>query len=216
MTPLVFPDPESLAAAALELLDGSVVALSGGSTYEAMLDRWRGPQVSGRTYLPVDERCVAFDDPASNWASTTRRFLAPNGMETQSSHWTSAATDLERLLFEHCPLDALSTPVLSQVWLGMGDDGHTASLFPEGTELADFESIALETTSPKPPHRRVTLGWRTIFAADEIFLVATGQTKGSVLKRALEGDANLPITTVLKTREIGVLVDRACARAAGL
>ena len=98
----------------------------------------------------------------------------------------------------------------------MGDDGHTASLFPGGRELSDTTSLALETVSPKAPHARVTLGLGALRAARDLCVVVTGQAKGTTLRRVLDGDASLPLAMVLQDRDSTLFVDAVCAKAAGI
>jgi len=98
----------------------------------------------------------------------------------------------------------------------MGDDGHTASLFPNGAELSDATSLALETVAPKAPHPRVTLGIGALREAQDLCVVATGAAKGPMLRRVLDGDPTLPLALVLQDREATLFVDSACAEAAGI
>lgn len=202
--------------ATLERLSGPVVAVSGGSTYEVLLPCWH--PLAGREieFVPVDERQVELGDPGSNWARTIRLLLEPNGLSVQSANWAPTAAALEALVRRAVPTPPDRIPSIPQIWLGMGDDGHTASLFPGGRELADLTSVALETTSPKPPHRRSTLGLAALRSARELYVVATGDAKGAVLRRALDGDRSLPLALALEGRASTVFVDAACARAGRL
>jgi 6-phosphogluconolactonase/glucosamine-6-phosphate isomerase/deaminase len=80
----------------------------------------------------------------------------------------------------------------------------------------DLSSLALETTAPKAPHPRVTLGLGALRACEDLVVVVTGTAKGPVLRRVLDGDRTLPLALVLEGRESTIFVDKACARAAGL
>jgi 6-phosphogluconolactonase len=192
-----------------------VVAVSGGSTYEALFPLWRSPEIASLLWLPVDERRVGLSHPGSNWRKTIELLLDPNGACEQARHWALTAEDQEDLV-RFLTDTPEGQPVIHQVWLGMGDDGHTASLFPNGPELDDTESVALETTAPKAPHPRVSLGLATLRAADSLNVIVTGAAKGPILRRVLDGDLSLPLTRVLDGLEVTLFVDQACAEAAGL
>lgn len=217
LTVSVSDDLDTLGRTTLERLAGPVVALSGGSTFEALFSHWRGLELSGISFLPVDERQVGLSEPGSNWMVAIRLLLDPNGLGDQALHWTPTAAHLDALVRKHSPAQAtVRIPRIDQVWLGMGDDGHTASLFPNGPELADTASLAIETTAPKAPHPRVTLGLGALRAARELCVVVTGAAKGPVLRRVLDGDVSLPLTLVLQGRDTTLFVDAACAKAAGI
>lgn len=212
----VADDIASLGALTLQDIEGPVVAVSGGSTYESLFSYWRGPSVQKCLWLPVDERRVGLSEDGSNWMKAIRLLLDPNDISEQATHWSITAEGLADVALGLAGNGPDGVPVLDQIWLGMGDDGHTASLFPNGPELADRRSIALLTNSPKAPIPRVTLGIATIRAARRIHLVATGAAKGPILRRVLDGDLSLPVARVLEGSEVELYLDRACAAAAGL
>lgn len=209
-------DLEQLGRATLEALDGPVIAVSGGSTYESLFSYWRGSKVQTSLWLPVDERRVGLSEEGSNWMKAIRLLLDPNDISEQATHWSITAEGLADIATSLAGTGHDGVPVLDQVWLGMGDDGHTASLFPNGPELKDTSSVTLLTTAPKAPHPRVTLGIATIRAARRLALVVTGAAKGPVLRRVLDGDRTLPLTIVLAGCEVDIFLDRACADAAGI
>lgn len=211
---LVHADLADLGRSTLARLAGRTVALSGGSTYEALFPLWRGPEAR-RAYLPVDERRVGLSHPGSNWRKAIERLLDPNDLPEQARHWALTAPGLEALVRDLCGAPE-GTPSIDQIWLGMGDDGHTASLFPSGPELEDTVSTTLETTAPKAPHPRVTLGLSTLRAAANLQVVITGEAKGAVLRRVLDGDRSLPLTRVLEARPATLHLDAACAHEAGI
>lgn len=212
----VCDDMESLGQATLERLHGPVCAVSGGSTYEALFRLWSGATLQGVSFIPVDERRVGLSEPGSNWMVAIRLLLDPNGLGAQALHWTPTAAHLEELVRKHVPGPAGRIPSIPQVWLGMGDDGHTASLFPAGRELSDAESLALETVAPKAPHARVTLGLASLRAAKDLCVVVTGAAKGAMFRRVLDGDPSLPLAMALADRDATVFVDADCAKAAGI
>jgi 6-phosphogluconolactonase len=89
-------------------------------------------------------------------------------------------------------------PKFDLVFLGVGGDGHTASLFPGTPHLDDYASWVLQTQSPIPPKERITLGMGVICHAREVVIIVMGQDKRDVVQKMLEGDEALPIVKVLK------------------
>ena len=216
LTISVSDDLAALGKATRERLGGPVVAVSGGSTYEALFSLWRGASVSELVFIPVDERKVGLSEPGSNWMVAIRLLLDPNGLSGQALNWTPTAGHLNALVRHNVPVAPGLIPSIPQVWLGMGDDGHTASLFPNGPELVDLSALALETDAPKAPHPRVTLGLAALRTAQDLCVVVTGAAKGPVLRRVLDGDLSLPLALALQGREAALFVDAACAKAAGI
>lgn len=213
---LVHKGLPELGEATRNRLQGPATAVSGGSTYESLFPIWAAGRLPPTRFLPVDERRVGLSEPGSNWAVAIRLLLDPAGLPEQGLHWTPTAGHLDSLVRELVPAKAGHLPSIPQVWLGMGDDGHTASLFPGGPELSDLDSLALRTTAPKAPHARVTLGLAALRAAEDLVVVVTGAAKGPVLRRALDGDRTLPLALALEGRESTIFVDESCARTAGL
>lgn len=212
----VHDDLQSLGAATRDRLHGLVVALSGGSTYEALFRYWRGIGSRGSSFIPVDERKVGLSEPGSNWMVAVRLLLDPNALADQALHWTPSASHLNSLVRRLVPAAPDQMPSIPQVWLGMGDDGHTASLFPGGPELTNLSALALESTAPKAPRPRVTLGLSALRSAEDLCVVVTGEAKGPLLRRVLDGDMSLPLTLALQGRPASLFVDATCAKAAGI
>ncbi len=92
-------------------------------------------------------------------------------------------------------------PVLDLVFLGMGEEGHVASLFPgEPDEVAESPAVYRAVTVPKPPPRRVTLGYPAICAARQVWVLASGPGKAQALRQSLAPAGNTPLARVLKDR----------------
>ena len=89
------------------------------------------------------------------------------------------------------------------VFLGLGEDGHVASLFPGEPEgLAASTAIyRAAANSPKPPPNRVTLGYSTIAAARKVWMFASGSGKEAPLRASLSPDGTTPFARVLKARQ---------------
>jgi len=213
---IVCEDLQALGGATLARVRGPVCAVSGGSTFEALFRHWSGAGLQGVSFIPVDERKVGLSEAGSNWMVAIRLLLDPNGLGAQALHWTPDAAHLDALVRRLVTGNVGQIPSIPQVWLGMGDDGHTASLFPNGAELSDTTSLALETVAPKAPHPRVTLGLGALRTAQDLCVVVTGAAKGTMLRRVLDGDVALPLALALRDRDATVFVDADCAKAAGI
>lgn len=197
-------DIESDLQAGIEARGQASWAVSGGSTpkplFEAMqqspLD-WRHIDVA-----LVDERWVPFEHPRSNEAFVSRSLLAGRatdarlvGMKTDDENAAAAVSAVNERYAR------LSQP-FNSVLLGVGPDGHTASLFPgaEGLELAfavDAPLCVALTARPSvvtgEETERMSLSARAIADADHVVVMITGEEKRQTLEGALEPDSGLPV-----------------------
>ena len=178
------------------------VALAGGTTVELLYRVLAGRYESAVSWPRVrffwsDERWVPRDDPASNHAAARRRLLDPIGISPEQVHpvptWmalpAAAARAYERTLAEGVEA---GTPPLDWVLLGIGEDGHTASLFPGASALAERHRWVLGVEdSPKPPAQRVTLTWPMIGLAREVHLLAVGPSKRRAVADGLAAPTDL-------------------------
>ncbi len=203
-----------VAKKSLEYVKGPNIAVSGGTTFAALFRYWlsdvkqRVESGEPLNFFVVDERKVPFDDPQCNWKVCYEELLLPAGLETQKNHYVTTAQEYANLL-----ANEFHGPVLfDSIFLGMGEDGHTASLFPGGDYLADRESLVLDVVGPKTPPQRVTLGFKPLRESKTLIAIALGASKTPVIKRILEGDRTLPISMALADHPNAVLLlDRAAA-----
>jgi 6-phosphogluconolactonase len=186
---------EEVASETLPLISRGAVAVSGGSTYAALFPLWAAlePVCPGVSFWPVDERVVPFGDPASNWGTADSLLLQPLGRGADAAHFARSAAEFEEAL--HAELG--TPPCFDCVFLGVGSDGHTASLFPGGSYLHDRSSDVLSTQSPKPPTERISLAPRVLTGARHLVAVVAGQEKAGVVRGMLQGDLDLPIVRIL-------------------
>ncbi|MBW2019944.1 MAG: 6-phosphogluconolactonase [Deltaproteobacteria bacterium] len=179
----------------------ATIAVSGGTTYRRILQVWREELGPIRVKLfPVDERMVPFDSPESNWGMIQQLLLDPLEWPRSKrcfveSMGEQVAEDYEGLLRS---VFATPMPQFDLIFLGVGADGHTASLFPGGRYLDDDKSWVLRTQSPIPPKDRVTLGLGVICRARQVVIIIAGKEKRPVVQQMFKGDAALPIVKVLR------------------
>jgi 6-phosphogluconolactonase len=102
-------------------------------------------------------------------------------------------------------------PHFDVLMLGVGEDGHVASLFPGHPVLNETGTVVPTFNSPKPPPTRVTLTMPTIQTADEVWLVAAGPDKTKSVGAALNGDKSLPAAHATGTSRTLWLLDRQAA-----
>ncbi len=162
------------------------------------------------TWALLDERYVPIDDPQSN-AGMIERSLFTHGVP-ETHRWLRFRTELNdpaataRAYEEEWR--GLGISEVDLMLLGIGDDGHTASLFP-GTPVLDVEDrIASEVFVPRLDQWRVTLTLPVIHAAKTRLVMATGEAKAPVICEVREG-ADLPIARATRDVDTWWLVDRA-------
>ena len=197
-------DYSSLAEATVDFIQKGFVAISGGSTYSRLFPFWAAlkPDCSQASFFPVDERVVPFDDQQSNWGITYRNFLIPINKERDKNNFAQSAVQYYSILKSKFKCNL---PVFDIIFLGIGDDGHTASLFPGQPDLDDTTSVVLETTSPKPPFSRITLGLGPIISAKKVIAILSGNEKAAIAKKIFQKDLELPIARVFSQRKNSTL-----------
>lgn len=175
------------------------IALSGGATYRQMCIAWSRESIHFQSplFYPVDERVVPFADPQSNWGMIYSTFLQPLGFEKQKAHFAESARQFEQLL-----LNKFNNKfsIFDAIFLGVGDDGHTASLFPGNSFLHEQDSMVLSTKSPKPPINRISLAPITIINAKKVIVVIHGDNKRCIVREILSNNQDLPIVRILSAR----------------
>jgi 6-phosphogluconolactonase len=156
-----------------------------------------------------DERAVPPDHPDSNYHMVHRALLSrvpvPPGqvhrMQAEGADRDAAALDYERRL----------PPRLDVLFLGMGHDGHTASLFPGSAALDERQRRVVAVIGAKPPAARLTITPPVIAAARSVAVIATGDDKAAMVARALEGPLDPKAIPVQLARRGAWFLDHAAA-----
>lgn len=194
-----FNDFAHCAKLTVNYLTNGNIALSGGSTFKNLFPHWiaLSPNCTTSSFFPVDERVVPFDDPQSNWGTTYREFLQPIGRESDKYHFASYLETYKKLLKRHFKSEE---PIFDVIFLGVGEDGHTASLFPGGDYLNDKLLLVLRTQSPKPPIQRITLAPRVLLHAKKVITIIAGSNKKKIVQEIINKNENLPLVKILSQR----------------
>jgi 6-phosphogluconolactonase len=193
---------EQVAATLRDAVDrrgDAALAVPGGTTPAEFLDALgeRSLDWSRVTVLLTDERWVAPDHPRSNTALVDRTLGARGRPYRWYPLWRAGATPEQATAILEAGADAVTFP-LDVVVLGMGDDGHVASLFPgDESGYADAASrfVAVRGPGDEP---RVSLSAAVIARAREVYVLLRGAARLGVLERALGGD--LPVARLVAAR----------------
>ena len=189
----VLVDPESVARALAEEVSAAIVGglrtlvLAGGSTPMRAYRLLREETLPwGRvTVLFGDERCVPADDPDSNFRMARQELL--DRVAPASVHRIAGELGAEVAAAAYDSV-VESIPTLDLVLLGIGPDGHTASLFPNHVALAAGGWAVAVHGAPKPPPDRVSLTLATLRSARRVLIAATGPDKAAAVAMAERGE----------------------------
>ncbi len=203
------------------------VALTGGSTPQPLYRLLARPDMTERidwscVHIFIgDERYVAHDHPDSNFGMARDCLLdhvsIPEGnihpIPTHYEHACEAAEQYANLINAIVPLSGGQAPIFDLIMLGMGDDGHTASLFP-GTDIlrCDDKSVAAVYVE-KLASWRVSMTYPCLNQARQIMVMVSGGSKAAILAHILQKDSETlyPIQAVLPTGEVHWFIDHAAA-----
>ncbi len=223
----VFPDEDSVAAAAASIIAGKarvaveergrfILAVSGGKTPWKMLSALAGQDVPWRYthVIQVDERVAPEADPDRNLTHLEKCLLENTPIAKENIHPMPVDRDdlgsgiLQYALILH--EIAGTPPVMDLVHLGLGLDGHTASLVPGDPVLElTYQDVAL--TEAYQGRRRMTLTYPMLNRSRNILWLVTGSDKATILMKLQDGDPSLPASKVRRDRVI-VLADEAAAK----
>lgn len=191
------------------------LALSGGRIAPVFLGELlrqagaRGLDLGAVDYFWADERAVPPDHADSNFRVFRESFLARCPVPAARLHrWQAELSPAAAVAAALADWDAWverraqRPPAFDLVVLGVGEDGHVASLFPENL-LVDLEAPDWfrAVIGSKPPPQRLTLGYPLLWSAGLVLVLATGAGKEAVVRGCLDGTRDLPLARVLRGRE---------------
>lgn len=198
----IYPDRDSLVAAFvcefnsfLKETEGYEkpvhIALSGGTTpldiFRQLADVTSRKEWSNIHLYWGDERCVSPDHNESNFGNARKILIDPLGLPDSQIHRIrgeeeplSEARRYGQLLMEQLPMDH-GVPVFDWVWLGLGEDGHTASIFPDQIDLWNSPEPCVVATQPESGQKRITVTGNLINAARRISFIVPGKSKSQIV-----------------------------------
>jgi 6-phosphogluconolactonase len=175
------------------------LAVSGGSTplvvFNKMADAYYNDNFKWEKthFFWCDERCVCAEDPASNFGSARRTLFDKISIPDANIHFIHGeANPVEEVvrysneIEEFVPSDGTDLPGFDWVWLGLGEDGHTSSLFPGEKLLFIYSNIAGVAKHPVSGQKRISLTADILCTARRITFVVTGKEKSKVLSEILK------------------------------
>ena len=169
------------------------VALSGGSTPQLLYQLWAAEYADQIAWNRIhffwgDERCVPPENEESNYGVAARLFLDKISIEPANIHRMRGEDDpeTERVRYEleiceHFGIESGVVPVFDLIILGMGHDGHTASIFPEEMRLMHSDQICAVAIHPVSKQQRITMTGRVLNAAKQVAFLITGANKAEIL-----------------------------------
>ena len=230
----ILADPEALSRRVAEWLlatamatEGAfAIALSGGSTPRGLYERLAGPLYrntfpwSRTHWFWGDERFVPHDDPQSNYRMVREALLSRAPIPAANIHpipteglrpeAAAAAYDRElRSFYGANRLDA-ARPLFDVTLLGLGPDGHTASLFPGSTTLTERTRWVAAVVGATA-EARITLTYPALESSRRMALLVAGKEKPAILDRLRRGDESLPAARLRPTGTLAIFADAAAA-----
>ncbi|MDR1860255.1 MAG: 6-phosphogluconolactonase [Bacteroidales bacterium] len=205
----IFPDAATAAfelaqelPAALRVTAGDFhLAISGGTSPKLLFEAWASATFSAIPWPRihfwwVDERCVAPTHPDSNFGMTKKYLLDKIPVKRDNIHRikgelppAKACTEYAAEIMRHVPLND-NLPQFDMLILGMGDDGHTASIFPNRMDLLYTAAICAVTQHPQSGQHRVTLTGPTLCNAMRLYFLILGSSKNLCVRQLLHRQAD--------------------------
>ncbi len=229
----IFPTPDDVAAAARDLVltvvanatPGAPVhlVLAGGSTPAALyrlLAQAEGVRWENVHFWFGDERTVGPEHAESNYRMARETLIDEISAPPENVHRMRGEDDAGRAAAAYAgeirqlvPANDAGIPVFDLILLGMGDDGHTASLFPGTEALAESEALVAANVVPQQETTRITLTYPVLNAARNLLFLVTGAGKADALAAVAAATADAPPAAGVKptSGELRWYVDQAAA-----
>lgn len=173
------------------------IAISGGNTpkllFEILAEKFKDNIEWGKVNIYwTDERCVSPDNDESNFGMTGKylfsKIIIPEGNIHRIYGENDPAVEAVRYADEikNNLKQGNGIPKFDLILLGMGEDGHTASIFPDQMDLLNSDNVCAVAVHPVSGQKRITLTGKVINNADKIYFLVTGKSKAEVMKEILE------------------------------
>jgi len=214
----LMPDPQALATAVSERILESArnaigrhgvfrIVLAGGSTPEAVYQQLAAVTTDWSRWQVYfgDERCLPAGHSERNSTMASARWLGRVALPAANIHVINAETGAEAAAQAYTPFIEQARP-FDMVLLGMGEDGHTASLFPGQVHAAGKPVLAVHN-APKPPADRVSLGVAALNDTAEVLVMVSGAGKHTAVQRWKRGE-DLPIARIRGHAGADVYIDK--------
>ncbi|MGH9857061.1 MAG: 6-phosphogluconolactonase [Acidobacteriota bacterium] len=160
-------------------------------------------------FLIGDERCVPLDSPDSCWLGALPMFdahpeiPANNKLRPQSQLSAESAAEAYAKTLLTLPLNQSGMPIFNHLWFGMGEDGHTLSLFPDHQSMTlakDADKLVIPVhDSPKPPPDRISFTLKALEGVESAVALISGTGKAPIIAQIANGDHSLPIVMASRT-----------------
>lgn len=189
------------------------IALSGGSTPLPILGLLKDYKLNWKcfNFFMVDERNVSTSNSSSNFGNIQKVFLKylnsyTHSMINEDCSIENCAINYEKLLCSKIPLGENNLPIFDLILLGMGNDGHTASLFPGTKGLNESKKSVIKNSVPQLNTERITLTYPVLLNASKIIILVKGAAKNEILKEIQMGKGDhYPIARIINSN-----VDTTC------
>jgi len=173
------------------------LCLSGGSTPEIIYQTLSKNYKTKIDWNKVnlfwgDERCVPPESDQSNYGMTKKYLLNFIDIPTKNIHYINGENDPEREAFRYSDeikkivSNKIKYPKFDVVMLGLGEDGHTASIFPDQMEVIDSDKLCEVTLHPSTKQKRITLTGKIFNNAERVIFLVTGKSKATIVKKVLQ------------------------------
>lgn len=202
------------------------VSLSGGSTPKLLFQVLAEEHAESIDWTKIhffwgDERCVAPDDLDSNYGEAYRLFLSRIQIPSANIHRVLGEEEpaIEAKRYEKEISDILThnendTPSFDIMILGMGADGHTASIFPHQISFLDSDRICEVATHPESGQKRITLTGKIINASSCVYFLITGKGKAPILAEIMQQSGryrDYPTSHIAPEGELFFFIDQSAA-----